>query len=141
MSNHATLTNKINKKEQLIMAENNYITKTGAQGNVHISEEVISAIAHEAVREVEGVGGFASSLGGELVERFAKKASSKGVKVTVSEEAITIDVFVLIKYGNVISDVAARVQEAVLSSIEAITGMKIGAVNVTVCGLAFEKNK
>lgn len=121
------------------MAENHYITKTGIQGSVHISEEVIAAIVTESVREVEGITGFATSLGGEIAERLGKKASSKGVKVYVEENEVKVDLFVLVQYGTVISEIANAVQEKVASTMEAMTGVVLHAVNVTVCGIAFER--
>ena len=124
------------------MPEQNYIVREEAEGSVNISEEVLATIAAEAVREVEGVGGFASSFGGEIAERLGKKsAPARGVKLIVEENDITVDAFILIQYGSVITDVAQAVQEAVTGGIEAMTGITVKAVNVTVCGVAFEKSK
>ena len=45
------------------MAENKgYMTLSDEQGSIHISEEVIAAIAVGAVREVEGVSGMMGNL-------------------------------------------------------------------------------
>lgn len=124
------------------MPEHNYIVKVEAGGSVNISEDVLATIAGEAVKEVEGVGGFSTSFGGEIADRFSKKnAPPRGVKLTIEENNITIDVFILVRYGNVISDVGRAVQEAVISGIEAMTGISVKAVNVTICGVAFEKSK
>jgi len=123
------------------MAENNYITRADAQGSVNISEDVIAIIASEAARSVDGVGGFSTSLGGEIADRISKKASARGVKVAVEEHDVSVDVFLLVKYGSVIVDVAKAVQEAVVSGVEAITGLQVKQVNVTVCGVQFEKSK
>ena len=125
------------------MAENNYITHNEESGSVSISEDVIATIAYETVREIEGVGGFATSFGGELAERFSKskKTSSRSVKITIAENTITVDVFILVKYGIVISEVAQAVQESVRSAVEAMIGLSVAAVNVTICGIVFEKTK
>jgi len=123
------------------MAELNYITRTEAHGSVSIAEDVIAAIASEAVRSVDGVGGFATSLGGEIAELLGKRAVSRGVKVTCTGNDVTIDAFFLVQYGTRITDVAKAAQEAVISNIEAITGLSVREVNVTVCGVTFEKSK
>ena len=123
------------------MPENNYITRADAQGSVNISEDVIAIIASEAARSVEGVGGFSTSLGGEIADRFSKKASARGVKVAFEEQDVFVEVFFLVKYGSVIIEVAKAVQDAVVSSVEAITGLHVKQVNVTVCGVQFEKAK
>ncbi|MCL2562695.1 MAG: Asp23/Gls24 family envelope stress response protein [Oscillospiraceae bacterium] len=123
------------------MPDNNYITRMSEQGIVYISEDVVAAIVAEAVREVDGVGGFATSLGGEIAERLGKKPGTRGVKIAFAENEVVVEVFVLVQYGVVISDVAASVQESVASIVEAITGVRVKAVNVTVCGIAFSKEK
>jgi len=123
------------------MAELNYITRTEAHGSVNIAEDVIAAIAAEAVRSVDGVGGFSTSLGGEIAERLGKRAVSRGVKVTCTGNDVTIDAFFLVQYGTRITEVAKAAQEAVVSNIEAITGLSVREVNVTVCGVTFEKSK
>jgi len=124
------------------MPETNYITHAGEQGSVHISEEVIAIIAREAVREVDGFGSFATTLGGEIAERLgSKKLTHRGVKVHTAENEVSVEIFILVQYGAVIHSVAAAAQEAVASSMEAITGLAVKSVNVTVCGIVFEKEK
>jgi len=123
------------------MADNNYIIRESEQGNVYISEDVVATIVAEAVREVDGVAGFATSLGGEIAERLSKKPSGKGVKIAFIDNEVVVEAFVLVKYGVVISDVAAAVQETVASSVEGMTGVCVKAANVTICGIAFEKDK
>jgi len=123
------------------MPENHYIIRAGEQGSVYISEDVMAAIVAEAVREVEGVGGFATSLGGEIVGRLGKKPGHRGVKIACEGNEVTVEVFVLVRYGRVINAVAVAVQEAVASSVEAITGVMVKAVNVTICGITFDKEK
>lgn len=128
------------------MSENKgYITCEDENGSINISEDVIVAIAAAAVTEVEGVAGFATSVGNEIVEFLGKKnpgkAASKGVKISVEEDRISIDTFVLVKYGSVIADVAKEVQSKTASSIEDMTGAAVSKINVHICGVAFEKNK
>jgi len=124
------------------MPENHYIIKTSEQGSVYISEDVMATIVGEAVREVEGFGGFAISLGGEIAERLGKKhGHHRGVKISSEENEVVVEVFFLVRYGMEINTVAEAVQEAVASCVEAMTGVQVKAVNVTVCGIAFDKEK
>ena len=125
------------------MAENHYITRVSEQGSVYISEDVVATIVAEAVREVDGVGGFAISLGGEIAERLAGKKAGyhRGVKISFQENEVVVEAFVLVQYGVVIHDVAKAVQEKVSDSVEAIMGVRVKAVNVTVCGISFDKEK
>jgi len=124
------------------MPEQNYLTRRGEQGSVHVAEEVIATIVHEAVREVEGVGGMARVRGGgEGGERLSKHAASRGVRIAIAENEAVVEVFILVAYGTVIAEVAGAVQEAVASALEAITGLSVKTVHVTVCGIQFDKPK
>ena len=123
------------------MPELNYITRTETQGSVSIAEDVIAAIACEAVRGVDGVGALAGTRGGELADRLGKKASSRGVKVSCEENDVEVEVFFLVQYGAKITEVARAAQEAVVSNVEAITGLSVRQVNITVCGVIFGKTK
>ena len=124
------------------MPENHYISRVSEQGSVYISEDVVATIVGQAVREVDGVSGFATSLGGEIAERLGgKRPSSRGVKIAFEENEVAVEVFILVQYGMVINDVATAVQEKVAESVEAIMGVRVRAVNVTVCGIAFDKER
>ena len=59
------------------MAENKgYMTLSDEQGSIHISEEVIAAIAVGAVREVEGVSGMMGNLGTSVADLVTNKKGS-----------------------------------------------------------------
>lgn len=117
-----------------------YISQPDELGNIHISEEVLSVIAAAAALEIEGVSGLAGSAGHDLAELLGKKSLGRGVHLRLSEEKVVVDIAIMVKYGCVIPDLARAVQEAVASSIEATSGMRVEAVNVNVGGVVFEKD-
>ena len=124
------------------MGENReYITYPDEKGSINISEEVIAVIAANAAVEVEGVASLSASLGKDLAELLGKKNISKGVKISVSEEAVTADIFVMVRLGYAVNEVGMKVQQLVLSAIQDMTGFAIEAVNVHICGISFEKDK
>ena len=116
-----------------------YVSRSDELGNIHISEEVLAGIAAAAALEVEGVGGLAANLGTDLAELLGKKTLSRGIRLEVAEENVTVDVNILVKYGHTIPEVGRAVQEAVMSSIEATSGLTVEAVNVNVGGVIFDK--
>ena len=116
-----------------------YVSRSDELGNIHISEEVLAVIAAAAALEVEGVGGLAANLGTDLAELLGKKTRSRGIRLEVAEENVTVDVNILVKYGHTIPEVGRAVQEAVMSSIEATSGLTVEAVNVNVGGVIFDK--
>ncbi len=114
-----------------------YITQTEENGNVLISEDVVAVIVEHAVSEVEGAAGIYAKPGNEVAELVGVKNWGKGLKILIAEDnSVTIDVDILICYGYSVVDVADNVQTAVASAVESMTGVKVNAVNVNVCGIS-----
>ncbi len=114
-----------------------YITQAEENGNVLISEDVVEVIAEHAVSEVEGAAGIYAKPGNEVAEFVGVKNWGKGLKIMIAEDnSVTIDADILICYGYSVVDVADSVQTAVASAVESMTGVKVNAVNVNVCGIS-----
>ncbi len=119
-----------------------YISCPDELGCIHISEEVLAVTAAAAALEVEGVGGLAANLGSDLAELLAgRKNLSRGVRVTVAESVVTVDISVLIRYGFAVQKAARAVQDAVASAIENASGLHVEAVNVHVVGVSLAQSK
>ncbi len=116
-----------------------YISHPDEMGNIHISEEVLAVIAAAAALEVEGVGSLAANLGSDLAELLGKKNIAKGVRVSMEEGAVVVDISLLVRYGSTVLEVAKQVQDAVANSVEATSGLDVKSVNVHVAGVTFEK--
>ncbi|HIY06814.1 MAG TPA: Asp23/Gls24 family envelope stress response protein [Candidatus Evtepia faecigallinarum] len=114
-----------------------YYSRSEEHGDIYIAEDVLEMIAGAAALEVEGVTGLA---GGTMSEQIlGRKKLSKGISILWESDNITINVSIQIRYGGTIPEVAKQVQEAVISSVEATSGLKVAAVNVRVGGVTFEK--
>ena len=111
-----------------------------ALGTIRIADEVVSIIAGLAATEVEGVAGMSGGIAGGIAEILGRKNFSKGVKVEVGEKEAAIDLYIIVKYGVRIPDIALSVQEAVKSAIENMTGLSTVEVNVHVQGVGFPEN-
>ena len=120
------------------MAENKqYITQMRTNGSVMISEDVVATIIEHAVDEVEGVIGLSTKPGADIAELIGKKNWGKGMKVTIAEDNVLyVDCNVIVAYGQSVVAVANAIQEAVSAAIESMTGVKVGSVNVNICGIA-----
>lgn len=123
------------------MAENKeYFTQEMENGSIQISEDVVASVTGMAVLEVEGVCGLSSTIGTDIAEMLGMKTLSKGVRLSSTESgALRIDCDVVAKFGQNIFELAKNVQENVKSSVESVTGLIVGEVNVTVCGIALPK--
>lgn len=119
-----------------------YMTLPEENGSINIAEDVIAAIAVGAVREVEGVAGMMTSLGGSVTDlmnnRKNAQKSVKGVKIDMTGAALVLDLYLTMQYGHPIPEVAENAQKSVISSVEAMTGCGVEAVNIHVCGVTLD---
>ena len=114
------------------------IHEKGMLGEVKIADEVIAIIAGLAATEVKGVAGMCGNITNELVSKLGMKNLSKGVKVNVSEENVSVDLALNIRYGYEIPVVSKKVQEKVKSAIETMTGLEVSVVNIKIAGVDVE---
>ena len=103
-------------------------------GEVQIADEVVAIIAGLAATEVEGVDSMA-----ELVGKLGMKNLSKGVKVDISEDQVSVDLSLNMKYGYSIPAVSEKVQEKVKTAIENMTGLSVMDVNIKIAGVSLEE--
>ncbi len=107
-------------------------------GEVQIADEVVAIIAGLAATEVEGVDSMAGNITNELVGKLGMKNLSKGVKVDVTEEHVSVDLSLNLKYGYNIPDVGEKVQDRVKSAIENMTGLSVLDVNIKIASVNME---
>ena len=112
------------------MGENKeYMTHPEELGCIHISQDVLASIAAGAAAEVEGISGLMN---------LAKKSGARGVRLTLDDDGAAVDLYVMIRYGYAIPEVAEKIQTAVSNAIESMTGFQVKAVNVHVGGVSFQ---
>ena len=105
------------------------------RGEIIIADEVIAVITGLAAMEVEGVASLAGNATRELISKIGIKTLSKGVKVDVLQDVVTIDAALNLKYGFNIKAVSEKVQEKVKAAVENMTGLKVADVNIRVAGI------
>ncbi len=126
------------KKENLPLTTNPDGEPTGT---ITYANEVVAVIAGVAANEVEGVAGMCTVSSG-IGDVFGRnKNITKGVKVEVGTEEVSVDLYLNVEYGTPIQTAATNVQESVRKSIETMTGLHVVRVDVHVQGLSFEKEK
>ena len=106
--------------------EKEIVKKDSSLGAIRIADEVVSIIAGLAATEVDGI-----------AEMLGRKNFAKGVKVEVGEKEAAVDLYIIVKYGVRIPDIALAVQENVKQAIETMTGLSVVEVNVHVQGVGF----
>jgi len=127
----------VNKEPEI---RNTYkIHENGKIGEVQIADEVVAAIAGLAASEVKGVAATGSNVTNEIVSKFGKKNLSKGIKVLVGPDSVSVDMALTIDYGYGIPETAKLVQEKVKNAIENMTGLTVKEVNVRIAGVNIVK--
>ena len=117
------------------------INEQGVLGEVKIADDVIAVIAGIAATEVTGVARMCGNITNELVSKLGVKNLSKGVKITVLEGVVTVDLTLNIEFGKNILEVSKKVQDKVKSSIENMTGLEVADVNIRIAGVDMENDK
>jgi uncharacterized alkaline shock family protein YloU len=114
---------------------------TGLEGSIHIADDVIIELAKKTISGIPNIQpanmGIASKFG-------IGRKSGDGIRVSVEEgkvPAITVDAYILVKYGHRIPDLAWDVQEKIKASLERYTGCTVTAVNINVQGIYLEEPK
>ena len=124
--------------KQEIVEESNVEIAT----NLNISEDVIGIIAGLAASEVEGIAGMTLGFVDGINQILgSSKKYSKGVKISLEGKKVTIDLYVNVKYGVRIPDIAWAAQNAVKNAVENMTGLEVVSVNINVQGITFDKDE
>ncbi len=121
------------KKDNLPLTVEN---DTEQSSSITYANEVVAIIAGVAAGEVEGIAGMCSISGSILSKN---RNITKGVKVEIGTEEVSVDLYVVIEYGTPIQKAAMEAQEGVRKAIESMTGLHVVRVDVHVQGVSFEK--
>ena len=121
--------------------ERDLVKNESGLGTIKIADEVVSIIAGLAATEIDGIAGMSGGLVGGIAEMLGRKNFSKGVKVEVGEKEAAIDLYIIVKYGTRIPDVALAAQENIKRAIENMTGLSVVEVNVHVQGVNFPEEE
>ena len=126
--------------DDIILAhtEGNAITQQDSFGTISFADEVIATIAGLATIDIDGVAGMSGKMLDGITEFLGKKNLSKGIKVEVGKDDVTVSMNIVVDYGVSIPDVGKNVQQSVKNAIETMAGLRVLAVNVGVQALVFK---
>lgn len=110
-------------------------------GAVQIADDVVAMIASLAATEVEGVSAMTGNITNELMSKVGVKNLTKGVKVDVLEDNVTIDLCLTLEYGYNIPATCQLVQSKVKAAIENMTGLTCSDVNIRIAGVNMKRDK
>ena len=110
-------------------------------GVISIDSEVIARIAGYAAIECYGIVGMAAKNVKEGIFQLLKTESlTKGIKLTINENKISIDFHIIVEYGTNISVIANNVISTVKYTLEETAGLEVEQINVFVEGVRVDGN-
>lgn len=113
-------------------------------GSVTFASDVVATMAGLATAEIEGVFSMYSqsaSVGSIFKRRnqSSKGNHTKGVKVDVVDDKVSVDVSIVVDYGTPVPTIAREIQENVKKTVETMSGLEVSHVDVHIQGVSFEK--
>ena len=67
-------------------------------GSITFANDVLATIAGIAACDIPGVAGMSGGFKDGIVELLGKKNFTKGIKITVKENAVTVDIQIVVDY-------------------------------------------
>lgn len=104
-------------------------------GNITISDEAIAVIAGLTALDCYGIVDLVANRFNISLSIFKRRSFSRLVKIKNEDNRISVDLFVIMKFGVSISAVAESLKKSVKYSIEKFTGMIVDAINVNIVGI------
>lgn len=109
--------------------------------SVRISPDVIGIVAGIAAQEVEGVAGMSGGIVDGIAQRLGRKDFSKGIKVALEKETVSLELTVVVDYGVKIMETAKQLKQKVRATVEEVTGLAVASINVHVIGINLAKEQ
>jgi len=103
-------------------------TKSAPPDKTTIAPEVLVSIAKLTTLSVDGVARLASMPSD--VNQFFHRGVSEGVKISVDEDTVYADLYVVLKKDINVRDVSHTIQHKVSRAISEMVGMDVGKINV-----------
>src|SRR5262249_53550946 len=104
---------------------------TGAElrrGRTTIAHDVLLTIARLSALQTPGVARTSPAPDG--VDRLFKRGIEDGVRVEVHDQAVVVDLYLVLQPGRNVREVGRNIQAAVRRAMEDMVGMDVLAVNV-----------
>lgn len=105
-------------------------------GTIFITEDVMLKVAGYAALECYGIVAMSSKRATDgLVEWLGRENLSRGVQIRSVDDKLDVDLFIIVEYGISISEVCKNIVDTVRYKLEAMTGIGVNKVTVTVEGI------
>jgi uncharacterized alkaline shock family protein YloU len=112
------------------------MTDTQPRGRVMISEEAIAELAgHTAMQSYGVVGMEYPGWGSRLRRVFMRAGQAKGIKVSLEEKHVSIDLYIVVENGTNMREISKNLADQVTYTVGKHTGLDIKEVNVHISNI------
>jgi len=115
-------------------------------GEINVTKETIGSIVSLNLADVKGVVGSRKSIIKEITDMLRGDTSeneieedSRTIKVEIKENKLLISLYIIIKYGVRIPDIAWDIQSRVKEGLRQKLGTDINEIDIHVQGIQFPK--
>ncbi|HVC05842.1 MAG TPA: Asp23/Gls24 family envelope stress response protein [Candidatus Acidoferrales bacterium] len=106
-------------------------------GTTRVANEVVASIAAFAALQVPGVHAMYHP-GGQNFDRIVRRSHAhRGVRVELIDDALHLNLYVVMESGGNVPAVGAEVQQRVADAIDRMLALRVEEVNVFVSEVAF----
>jgi uncharacterized alkaline shock family protein YloU len=105
-------------------------------GKTTIAPDVLVTITRLTALSVPGVSRLATIPGG--VNRLFKRGASEGVRLTVEDNNVYADLYVILMAETNVREISRAIQIKVTRAIQEMVGMDVGKVNIHVEDIDFD---
>jgi uncharacterized alkaline shock family protein YloU len=105
-------------------------------GKTTVSPEVLTNIARMAALSVSGVSRMAPVSGG--VNRLFRRGTEDGVQISLHENTVFADLYLVVKDGVNIREVGRNVQQQVTRAIQETVGMDVAQIDIHIEDIDYE---
>ena len=105
-------------------------------GKTTIAPEVLITITRMAALSVPGVSSMAPIPGG--VDRFFRRGINEGIRLTIHEDVVAGDLYIVVKEEVNIREVGRNVQLQVARAIQEMVGMDVAQLDVHIEDIQYE---
>ncbi len=109
--------------------------ETEQLGAVRVARQVLATIIEMAALKVPGVVGLAR-VGGHVARFFDRAAPEQGIALTMNDQEVRADLYLVVAAGSNMVQVATAVQDAVGAAIEHMVGLTVKEINVYIQDVA-----
>jgi uncharacterized alkaline shock family protein YloU len=112
----------------------------GNNGRVTIAPEVLVTISRLTAQSIGGVARLYHQAGPRNLARLlGRAAGGGGICVAIANDAVSVDLHIIVDPGVNMRSVSVKLQEAVTRAIQDMVGMRVNAVNIHIQDVAYSQ--